>query len=274
MMTEITREDAIRVRNVVDRGLVEGLGVPVPGKMCVEAAVCYALGLPHSDDPGCVSRPVRLLKISLNDKPWSSPQARSKGLRRLAIAQLGSSGEIDELGFVSRVVQVVIRNVVPRALRAAASIHTNIKQSQNLINAALRCEEEGTGESVYKAYFVASDILQVIDIKDINAVSFASMSAYNATRTIHNSTFSASISSAGAAHASVSASAGAAHASASAVASALSSLNASSDGAGYSSFFADVYDAEMAKFAEEIVQVLIAMNAPGCRWLDLTPLSS
>lgn len=45
----ITRKIAVRVLEVVDAGLVSGVGSPEPGKMCVEAAVCYALGLPHGD---------------------------------------------------------------------------------------------------------------------------------------------------------------------------------------------------------------------------------
>ena len=37
---EITREIAIKVRDTVDAGLVKGVGIQVPGQMCVEAAVC------------------------------------------------------------------------------------------------------------------------------------------------------------------------------------------------------------------------------------------
>ena len=88
---DITREIAIKVRDVVAAGLSNGLGTPEPGQMCVEAAVCYAMGLPHSDKPTCVSPAIRALKIALNDKNWSSPQARAQGLARLALVQLGSA---------------------------------------------------------------------------------------------------------------------------------------------------------------------------------------
>jgi hypothetical protein len=68
----ITAEVAQKVLDVVDAGLVRGVGEPVPGQMCVEAAVCYALGLPHGDDPACVSSALRGLKIRLNDSSlWS-----------------------------------------------------------------------------------------------------------------------------------------------------------------------------------------------------------
>ena len=93
--------------------------------MCVEAAVCYALGLPHGDDPGCVAASVRLLKINLNDKQWESNDSRAKGLRRLGLAQLGSLGVIDDAEFARRVATMTIGTIVPRALlHAAARIPT------------------------------------------------------------------------------------------------------------------------------------------------------
>lgn len=121
---ELNREAARKVLSIVDAGLSHGMGTPEPGKMCVEAAVCFALGLPHSDDPGCVAPSLRSLKIALNDKNWSSPAARAKGLRRLAIAQLGSKDVLDEKVFLERVVEMTIRRIVPKALRAAASVQT------------------------------------------------------------------------------------------------------------------------------------------------------
>src|SRR5689334_18036278 len=99
MQTEITETVARKVLTVVDAGLSAGVGVAEPGKMCVEAAVCFALGLPHGDDPDCVSRAVRSLKIRLNDSNWSSNEARAKGLRRLALIQLGSRDAIDDKEF-------------------------------------------------------------------------------------------------------------------------------------------------------------------------------
>lgn len=90
----ITAAVAKRVVETVDHGLSYGLGEPIPGKMCVEAAVCYALGLGHNDDPLCVDGDLRRLKIALNDRRgWNTPKARAKGLRRLAVAQLGSTAK-------------------------------------------------------------------------------------------------------------------------------------------------------------------------------------
>ncbi len=110
-LPRITAKVASKVLEVVDAGLSSGLGTATPGSMCVEAAVCYAMGEPHTDQPRCVLHSVRDLKIALNDHfRWAEVDAstaslaglnleavkaeRSKGLRRLAIAQLGSMGKI------------------------------------------------------------------------------------------------------------------------------------------------------------------------------------
>ena len=83
---------ARKVLEIVRAGLVFGIGNPIAGQMCVEAAVCFALGEPHGDEPSCVSPALRAFKITLNDAGWSSNEARAKGLERLALAQLGSKG--------------------------------------------------------------------------------------------------------------------------------------------------------------------------------------
>src|SRR5665213_3634004 len=98
-MTEITKEIAAKVLATVDAGLCSGVGNPVPGQMCVEAAVCYALGQEHGDEPVCVSPALRQFKIGLNDAAWSSNEARAKGMRRLALIQLGTAGTLDDRAF-------------------------------------------------------------------------------------------------------------------------------------------------------------------------------
>jgi hypothetical protein len=138
---EITREIAIKVRDTVDAGLVKGAGVQVPGQMCVEAAVCYAMGLPHGDETPCVSPAIRRLKIQLNDSAWSSDKVRGAGMRRLALVQLGSAGVVNEVDFVSRVVEMTIRRFIPIALRAAASIHPQVKHQTAMKKAAVQCEQ-------------------------------------------------------------------------------------------------------------------------------------
>lgn len=61
----ITADVVHQVLNIVDAGLSAGLGSREPGDLCVEAAVCYALGLPHGDDPECVSPALQRLVIIL-----------------------------------------------------------------------------------------------------------------------------------------------------------------------------------------------------------------
>jgi hypothetical protein len=105
-----TRAIARKVAELVSHGLVKGLGEQKPGAMCVEAAVCFAFGLPHGDEPPCVAPAVRAFKIALNDCDWSTDKSRSKGLQRLAIAQLGSS-EIDEMIFAKELALASVRQM-------------------------------------------------------------------------------------------------------------------------------------------------------------------
>ena len=114
MSTAIDLALARKVLAVVDAGLCKGMGTPEPGKMCVEAAVNYAMGAEHGDEPACVAPSLRRLKIRLNDSSWSSDKARAKGLRRLAIAQLGSAGHLNEKEFAKRVSRLAIQLCVPQ----------------------------------------------------------------------------------------------------------------------------------------------------------------
>ena len=241
---EITREIAAKVVEVVDAGLVNGVGLPIPGRMCVEAAVCFALGLPHGDDPKCVSPSLRRLKIRLNDASWSSNQARAKGLRRLAVAQLGSVGVLDEREFVRRVVAMTIRKAVPIALRAAAK--RNPKFAVQLEACAVRCEVEGTrdackeGERVARA---AADADADADAADAAAAyAAADAAAYAAAYADGDGGGGGSYAYAYAAYA--------------------------ADAAAYD---ARTRDRVLAEYAEHVVQILVDMGAPGVQWLDLTP---
>ena len=143
MKNEITLDQARKVLEVVDVGLCGGIGNPVPGQMCVEAAVCFALGQPHGDEPECVNAAVRWFKIVLNDSKWSSNQARAQGMRRLAIGQLGTNDpSFDEKKFIDVLVEQTIRKIVPHALRAAVKTAKD-ERKQTLEEAAVRCERDG-----------------------------------------------------------------------------------------------------------------------------------
>src|SRR5687768_3819954 len=97
---------------ILARGLCYGVGRR-DGQMCIEAALCAVLDLPHDDDPQCVAERVRGYKIRLNDSNWSSPQARAAGLRDLGIAQLGSEGIVDNQQFRERLALLTIQKLVP-----------------------------------------------------------------------------------------------------------------------------------------------------------------
>ena len=139
----ITLQQAIAVRDAIKPGLVKGVGKPVPGQMCVEAAVCYALGQPHGDDPECVAPSVRAFKIALNDSDWPSEQARADGMMEIGIAQLGTRGEIDEKEFAKKMAELTIRRVLPISLRALAAIPFFAGEHAEKLNAcADLCEKE------------------------------------------------------------------------------------------------------------------------------------
>ena len=179
----ITQEIAAKVLHVVDAGLSSGVGEPKPGFMCVEAAVCYALGLPHGDDPQCVSRALRSLKIRLNDFNWSSKAARAAGLRRLAVAQLGSRDVLDDREFGKRVAELAIRKSAPSALRAAASLQKNAEHKDSLLKAANRCEVEGTRDAARSARTVARAAYAAAAADadaDADADAYAAAAAYAA----------------------------------------------------------------------------------------------
>src|SRR5579864_104106 len=116
IMFDINTFDVKKFDAILARGLSSGIGSP-NGQMCIEAAICSTLGLPHEDDPRCVAKAVRRFKIALNDKTWSSPQARAKGLRDLGLAQLGSLGVVSDQKFVALLSKKIIQTLIPKVFR-------------------------------------------------------------------------------------------------------------------------------------------------------------
>jgi hypothetical protein len=236
MNKAINKKLAAKVLSVIDAGLVSGLGTPEPGKMCIEAAVNYALGAPHGDKPACVSPALRDLKINLNDANWSTNAARTKGLRRLGIAQLGSAGVLDEREFTTRVARFAIRTCVPQALRSAASVAVNDAHKAKLLAHADKCESEPTEANARETEANA---------READAAAYAASAA--------SAAYAASAAARAAAYAASAAAYAAAYANANAAAAA-----------------ANARDTSLADFCEGVVQILIEMDAPGCEWLFLT----
>lgn len=102
-----------KILDVVDQGLSDGLGKPEPGLMCVEAAVCYAMGWGHTDTPKCVDRVIREPMIEINDGPWESNTERAKALRKLSILQLGTADWIDREKFVDAMIVKSWKETIP-----------------------------------------------------------------------------------------------------------------------------------------------------------------
>jgi hypothetical protein len=259
MVAEITEKDARKVMDTVDAGLVTGVGIPRPGAMCVEAAVCYALGLPHGDDPDCVSRALRHLKIRLNDSNWSSDTARAMGLRRLALIQLGSRNEIDDKEFARRVAELAIRKAVPYALWCAAKIQKDPSHRQALLDAANRCEIEGTIGAADAARAAASYASYAADAAHAAAAHYAAHATHYAAYAAHYADAAASYAADAAADAAHYADAAASYA-----------ADAAAHAASYAADAAAAQDRVLSKFAEEVVQILIDMKAPGAKWLWMT----
>ena len=129
---------------ILERGLSKGLGQR-DGQMCIEAAICAALDLPHGDNPTCVAVAIRKFKIKLNDSAWSSPTARATGLRDLGIAQIGSLGIVDDQAFATRMTLKTINVLIPDVFRkvfssnpAMLQLAMNCEAAQDLPDAAAR----------------------------------------------------------------------------------------------------------------------------------------
>jgi len=252
MAAEINEPIIRKLLDVIDAGLTSGIGTPEPGQMCVEAAVCYAFSEPHGDKPTCVSPLLRRLKISINDASWSSDQSRAKGLRRLAIAQLGTAGTLDETKFRDRIVRYALGVSAPLALRAAASIQKDQRHQSSLRDCADRCEREVTREAALAAIAAAA------------AAAAAASSSYAAAYAAYaaNAAIAAIDDDADAADAAAAAAADAADAAASyAAAYAAYAANAAADAK---------RDECLSTYCEDIVKILIEMETPGSKWLWLT----
>jgi hypothetical protein len=150
MTFDVNTFDVKRFDDILKRGLSHGVGQR-NGQMCIEAAICTVLNLPHGDDPGCVSKSVRSFKIVLNDKRWSSPEARARGLRDLGLAQLGSLGMVDDKQFVTILSKKIIQTLLP------AFIKKLYPTRKDLLEAADVCEKAGTREAAIKLKKLSDD---------------------------------------------------------------------------------------------------------------------
>ena len=113
---KITRKLTDRIWHLVGQGLSYGLGKRGTGTMCVQASVQAALEEEHNDAPQCVANDVRQFGITLNDRrAWGDKHKRGEGLRRFAIAQLGSD-RLPEGKFAASLRLKLLRTRLPLVL--------------------------------------------------------------------------------------------------------------------------------------------------------------
>lgn len=131
-----------KLREIFARGLTDGLG-SADGQTCIQGAISLATTGELSDTPECVADEDRLWSITINDAPWSSPEARAEALLPIALAQIGTAGT-DRSVWVERVVLGTIQRVLPIALDAGGlGEHaetcrraTTLEEAQGAANAA------------------------------------------------------------------------------------------------------------------------------------------
>lgn len=97
-----------RLIQIGKKGIAFGLSDgPVPGELCIQAAICAAMGEKHGDEPTCVEQPDNRISIAVNDLNWGTNRTRAKYLLPIGLAQLGTKGE-DRLPWLKRVVLGII----------------------------------------------------------------------------------------------------------------------------------------------------------------------
>lgn len=174
-MFQVESFDVKKFDAILARGLSAGLGNR-ESLICVNAAVCLVLGLPHGDDPSpdgspCEGRAPRSFKIGLNDAPWSSPEARAKGMRDIGLAVLGSAGVVDDVAFAKAIAKRTIQVLIPKLFREL--FHGNAA----LLALADRCEKEGSYAAARAAYADAAEAASYADDASADATCAAEAAA-------------------------------------------------------------------------------------------------
>jgi hypothetical protein len=185
----ITIELVEKLIDTVSYGLSSGLGLPEPGKMCVEAAVCYAYGIPHSDNPPCVGAAVREYKIRLNDSNWSTNKARGEGMLALSIAQLNSN-ILDQKEFSRKIVLKTINTIIADLAKEYAPklegdlrTVTDFVEAKNLCNKLNAVNAAAAYAAVNAAYAADAAAAAAADAADAAAAYAAYAAAYAADAT-------------------------------------------------------------------------------------------
>lgn len=142
---QITERDVREVLRIIDFGLCSQASTdnPTVGKMTVQQAVCLVFKEPHWARPSCVAALLHQFTDRLNDARWSSNASRARGLRRLAVAPLGTADRLDQMLLAKELSRTMIVNLIPRVFRILAELF-EAPYSTELLDAAKKCEREGT----------------------------------------------------------------------------------------------------------------------------------
>lgn len=102
---KITKDIIEKVLNIITGGLENGAGNNL-NTFCVQQAVSKACNhIEYNDHPiFCVDDQVVSFGIRMNDRGWSSRKARADGMRRFAVAELGSN-KVNGNEFMAKVQQ-------------------------------------------------------------------------------------------------------------------------------------------------------------------------
>jgi hypothetical protein len=163
---------------------------------------------------------------------WKSEEARIRAIGPLALAQYGSRDiQITDQPLLKELADIAVRNSLPAALRAAASRRKSAKIQAKLLASSERCAQEGSLESVRAAR-------KGIPTRSLDlhlALTNAEYVVRHAKRRGHLARL--------------------------AIEDAILVIMSAAE-------MSRERDKVLAAYAADIVQVLVRLNSPGCRFLD------
>jgi hypothetical protein len=163
---------------------------------------------------------------------WTSEEARIRAIGPLALAQYGSRDiQITDQALLKELAIIAVRKSLPAALRAAASRRKSAKTQAKLLVAADRCAQEGSLESVR----AARKGIPTMSLDISLAISDAEDAARHAKRRRNPVPLTA-------------------------IENAILAIMPAAEMSGER-------DKVLADYADDIVQLLIRLNSPGCRFL-------
>lgn len=153
-MSKVSEVEVVRqVLSFVDLGLKSNSPLFSNPKEIISSSI--------SDNFLNVSDIVRSFNLALsNGYIFWTPSERSRMMRRLAVAQLGSS-EIDQQSFNKIFVEETIRQILPLFLQDVAKLHSN--HSKEINEVVLLLEQNPSIKSAFEAALMIKNIIKIKD---------------------------------------------------------------------------------------------------------------